>query len=54
MTDHVFGYVDGNMPSSIMNRNGMSNHLREDRTRPAPGADNGLFPTLVQIFNFFQ
>ncbi len=49
--NHVFGDVDRNMPSTIMNRDGVPHHLREDGAVAAPCAENLLLTTGIHRFN---
>jgi hypothetical protein len=42
------------MPAAIMNGNGMSYHLREDRAGTTPGANNFLFAFVVHILYLLQ
>ena len=54
MPDHIFRDVDRYMPPAIMHGNRMADHLRKDRTRPAPGADDDFLVLLVQPLDLFQ
>lgn len=54
MADHIFGNVNWHMPSSIMDRDGVANHLGENCARPAPSPDDLFLAPLVQIFDFLQ
>jgi hypothetical protein len=54
MADHVFGNIDRDVPASVMDGNGMSNHLRENDACATPRPQNSLFTLLVHCFNSFQ
>src|SRR5262249_12200995 len=54
VADHILGDVDRHMAATIMNANGMPDHLREDRARPAPGLNRGFLIFQVQLLNFFE
>jgi hypothetical protein len=54
MTDHVFGNIDRNVPTAVMNGNGMSNHLGENNAGATPRPQDLLFTFLVHGFNSFQ
>jgi hypothetical protein len=51
MTDHILGDIDGHMPAAIMHRDCVSNHLGEDRARPAPGPQHFLLALLIHLLN---
>ena len=54
MTDHRFGDVHGNVFTSIVNGDCMTDHFRDDCGTSAPGFDYLFFAALVKRVNFFQ
>jgi hypothetical protein len=54
VADHVLGNIDRDVPASVMDSNGMSNHLRENDACATPRPQNALFTFLVHGFNSFQ
>jgi hypothetical protein len=53
MPNHILGDVDRHMAPAIVHSKCMTNHLREDSTRPTPRSDDILVAALVHIFDFF-
>ncbi len=51
VANHIFGDVDRHMSSSVMDGDRMTNHLREDHTGAAPGANHFLFAFLIHRFD---
>jgi hypothetical protein len=54
VANHVFGNIDRDVSASIMNRNGMSNHLRENHACATPCPQNPFLTFLVHCFNSLQ
>jgi hypothetical protein len=54
MPNHILGDVNGDMPAPVMNGNRMSNHLRENNTRAAPGPNDLFLALRVHILDFLQ
>ena len=51
MTHHLLGDVDGYMLPSVVNRNGVTNHLRQNGGRSGPGLDYLLIAFSVKRFD---
>jgi hypothetical protein len=54
VSNHIFGDIDGHMSPTIMDSNSVSDHLREDGARPAPGPNNPLITTGIHILDSFE
>src|SRR5438105_7507605 len=54
MPDHVLGHVNRHVPATIVDRQGMPNHLREDGRIARPGLDHALFSDAVEPLNLFE
>src|SRR5262245_7679677 len=54
VTHHVFLNINRNMLATIMNGDGMPNHLREDCAGTRPGAYHDALIGFVQLFNLFE
>jgi hypothetical protein len=54
MTYHILGDVNRHMPASIVDGNGMPDHLREDGAVTAPGANHFLLAPFIHELDFLQ
>src|SRR6185436_18413973 len=49
--DHVLGHVDGDELLAVVHREGVPDHLRDQRRSPGPGLDHPLLEPLVQVLH---
>jgi len=54
VTDHVLGNIDWDVSASIMDGNGVSNHLGKDHACTTPSPQDLLLAFLVHRFYSFQ
>ena len=54
VTYHVFGNVDRDMSPTIVHRDGMTYHLREDSACATPGSNDLLVPALIHVLHAFE
>ena len=53
VTDHIFGYINGNVTASIMNGNCVTNESGENCGSAASGLENLFFAVFVQLIDPF-
>ena len=53
MTDHIFGYINGNVLSSVVNGESMTYEFRENSRCTRPSLNYSFFAFCVHILNFF-
>ena len=54
MSNHIVGDVNRDMAASVMNGDGMTNHLGEDCAGAGPGADDLFSPASFIFSTFFK
>jgi hypothetical protein len=54
VSNHILGYVDGHMATTIMDSDGMTHHLRKNHAGAIPGANNLFLTAFVHGLNFAQ
>ena len=54
MTHHVFGDVHGNKLPPIVDRNGMTYHIREDGRPARPGSNHRIIIGFIQMANLLE
>ena len=51
VTNHILGNVNRNMFSTVVNREGVADKIREDGGSAAPGLEDALFAFFVHFLN---
>ena len=51
---HVFRDVDWHMAPTVVDGDGMTDHLREDCTCPAPGPYHDFLILVIELLNLFE
>ena len=51
MTDHILSDIDGNVLLSVVNGDGVTDHIGEDRGCSGPCLDDGLLTGLIHFLD---
>ena len=54
MTDHIFGYINRNEDSAIVDRDGVLEEIGIDGGTSAPSLDDFLLASFILLLNLFE